>query len=319
MKKKVTRLASLRYSHRMRLVQALAERLREQITTEEGDLQGNVLEVGCGAKTRGGEFLEGRPPCVKILVRKKIPGYEHALEPEIKLRHGRKTYHVLTDVDEFDPDKFHLQASIDKAAEIRAGQVGSLGFVMQDTGPDRYVVSAAHVLQSAIAAWRKGKRSGSGDVLADFGYRPGPSGDGVFDAMPAKVTSLGPIAPPPDIPYGDSIATWPGVLQVGKVVICGKRGLVPATVAFRVPTLPAHRPLERVLMCRLVDGFPTADGDSGAPILTQSGGRLVGIHIGIYPDPSTSPAPYYSVGHVAGDLLDHFSALMQKTLHLWRP
>lgn len=303
----------------MRLVQAIADRVRYRMTSEDGPRWDNVLEIGCGTKTRGGQFMAGRPPCVKILVRKKMHDYVHALPTEIRVRHDRKTYRVLTDVEEFDAARFRLQSAVDVAAEVQAVEVGSLGFVMQDGGAARYVVTAAHVMQAGVATWRKDGRTGSGQVLDELRYQPGPNGDGVIDAAPARVAAPGPIAPPPSIPFGDSVATWAGVLQVGKVFVCGKHGVVPGTVAFRVPTLEASQTLERVLMCRLDDGMHTADGDSGAPILAQNGGRLVGIHIGIYPDPSLSPPPYHSVGHVAGDLLDHFSALMQDNLRLWKP
>lgn len=320
MTNRVPRLASLRYAQRMRLIQLLSDQLRQRLTTQKGRLRWNILAVGCGTKTKGGRLIAGRPPCVKIVVRDKIPGYRYALEQEVQLRHGGKTYRVLTDVEVFDARKFRLQARIDTAAEVRAGEVGSLGFVMQDAAANRYVVSAAHVLRTSATTWRKGQRDGNGDMLAACRYPPGPTGAGVFDAAPAQVTRLGPIAAPPSVPYGDVVTSWAGALQVANVVICGKHGVVPATVAFRVPSLEETNPvLERILFCQLTDNLLTADGDSGAPILTQSGGRLVGIHLGIYPDPADSPPPYYSLGHVAGDLFDQFSALMGKSLGLWRP
>ncbi len=312
-------LATLHRSRRMRLIQPLAERLREQLADAEGRLPAGVLDVGAGTKLTDGAFVTGKPPCVKVLVEKKGDGSEHPIDPVVALRLGRHTYRVLTDVEEFEPGRLRLQGRVDVAAEIRSGQVGSLGFVMQDAHEGRYAVSAAHVLQSETAVWTKGGLEGRGRVLTSTRFPSGPSGSGRLDAAVADVDRLGPIRRPPSIPYAEAATSWSGALQLRNVIICGKHGTVPAQVSFRVAELPTTPRLERVLMCLLHDGVRTADGDSGAPILSSNGHQLVGIHLGIYPDPDRYPPPYHSVGHVAGDLLDRFSELTGNRLQLWRP
>lgn len=164
---------------------------------------------------------------------------------------------------------------------------GSACGVWRD-GLSSYVLSAAHVLDNLPVAtpigWLSANpfESGSGATL-DPSMVWLPVEGGRLDAALVRIENLGPFRIGGPFPTGFRVLPA-ATLSPGLVVtICGKHGLEPAR--FR-DILPAGdefngRRHGRLLRFEFETDSMTDPGDSGAAILTEPEGMLVGMHIAL--------------------------------------
>ena len=163
---------------------------------------------------------------------------------------------------------------------------GSACCVWQD-GLASYVLSAAHVFDGAVAGapvqWLGGSTLGFGQKLAGNLYWM-PVEGGLLDAGLATISSAGSFGSPSQYPWAGHVMEWHEIPGVRSVVICGKRGIVFATVDDQLAAGTRRIPGTSSFYGRLVrlryDNASTFGGDSGAAVISLPEGKLLGMHIG---------------------------------------
>lgn len=211
---------------------------------------------------------------------------------------GKRIFQVPVDVESVSLARLEA-SSIRPSPKVKGNlphgffSEGSIGGILKRpfAGGETFLVTALHVVERMVGnlIWNRETLRfpgiGEGVFENPFDkYYPDPDTGqlGFFDAALIRILEPELLADPTEFAW--STAPVSNVSQVERVAICGASGV---KIARFEGGLPPAWPLEtdlglayywRLLKFELI-GAPTQSGDSGAPVIAQQNGRLVGFHL----------------------------------------